>query len=145
MKQLKIFMIIALLIMVGNTYGDNLKLTDFTINPGETLDIAVELDNPDNQYIMTEFWMSLPEGVSIAKDDDGELLYEEGDRFDRTHSLTISEDEGNTYHFLIYSSKNKALKGSSGALFTLTLKAAPKATKGKYQGKIFGQILFGCN
>lgn len=140
MKQLKVFMLMALLTMVGNAYGDALKVADFTINPGATYELAVELDNPDNQYIMTEFWMSLPEGISIAKDEDDEYLFAESLRFDRTHSLTISEESGNVYHFLIYSSKNKALKGNSGELFSVTLEAAENATAGTSQGKIFNQI-----
>ena len=130
----------ALLTIVGNAYGDELIVADFAINPGETIDVSVELDNPNLQYIMTEFWMSLPEGLTIAKDEDDEFLYEEGDRFDKTHSLTISDDGGNVYHFLIYSSKNKALKGTSGALFTMTLEADKNAKIGKYQGRIFSQI-----
>ena len=140
MKQLKIFMLTALLAMAGNAYGDELKVANFTINPGATYELSVELDNPDREYIMTEFWMSLPEGISIAKDEDDEFMYEEGSRFDKTHTLTISEESGNVYHFLIYSSKNKALKGNSGELFSVTLEAAEGATTGTFQGKIYSQI-----
>ncbi len=141
MKQLKMFMLMALLTMVGNAYGDALKVADFTINPGATYELAVELDNPDNQYIMTEFWMSLPEGISIAKDEDDEFMYEEGSRFDKTHSLVISKEaSGNAYHFLIYSSKNKPLKDTSGELFTLTLEADENAPVGTFQGRIYSQI-----
>lgn len=140
MKRLRNYLLLALLTLVGNANADQLKVADFTISPGGTYDMAVELDNPDYQYIMTEFWMTLPAGVSIAKDEDDEYLYEESSRFDKTHSLTISAEEGNVYHFLIYSSKNKAFKDNSGKLFTITLKAAENATNGQYQCKIFNQI-----
>ena len=131
----------ALLTLVGNAYGDNLKIADFSINPGETYDLSVELENPDYQYIMTEFWMSLPDGVSIAKDSYGDFVYEEGNRFDRTHVLTISkENEGNVYHFLIYSSRNKPFTGNSGELFKVTLEAASDATTGTSQGRAYGQV-----
>lgn len=140
MKLLRSYLLLALLTLVGNANADELKVADFTISPGGTYDMAVELDNPDYQYIMTEFWMTLPAGVSIAKDEDDEYLYEESSRFDKTHSLTISAEEGNVYHFLIYSSKNKAFKDNSGKLFTITLKAAENATNGQYQCKIFNQI-----
>lgn len=140
MKRLRNYLLLALLTLVGNANADQLKVADFTVSPGETYDLAVELENPDCQYIMTEFWMTLPAGVSIAKDEDDEYLYEESSRFDKTHSLTISAEEGNVYHFLIYSSKNKAFKDNSGILFTITLKAAENATNGQYQCKIFNQI-----
>ena len=140
MKRLRNCLLLALLTLVGNANADELKVADFTISPGGMYDMAVELENPDCQYIMTEFWMTLPAGVSIAKDEDDEYLYEESSRFDKTHSLTISEEEGNVYHFLIYSSKNKALKDNSGELFTVTLVAADNATNGQYQCKIFNQI-----
>ena len=125
----------------SNASADKLTVADFTIAPGQTYNMAVGLDNPDNQYIMTEFWMSLPEGVSIATDDYGDFVYEEGDRFDKTHSLTISKEaEGNAYHILIYSSQNKPLKNNTGTLFTLTLQAEAGATLGDYQGRIYNQV-----
>ena len=141
MKQIKLFILTALLTIVGNAYADGLKVAEFTINPGESFNLSIELDNPDRQYIMTEFWMSLPEGVSLVDDGYGDFMYEESMRFDRTHTLTISkESDGNIYHFLIYSSKNKPLNGNSGELFLLPLKAAADAQTGSYQGRIFGQI-----
>lgn len=146
MKQLRNYILLALLTLVGNAYGDELKIADFSINPEGTYDLSVELENPDYEYIMTEFWMELPDGLTIAKDEEGEFLYEESNRFDKTHSLTISkEEEGNVYHFLIYSSKNKALKGNSGTLFTLPIEAAAEAVSGTYQGRIFGQIFSDTN
>lgn len=131
----------ALLTLVGNAYADQLTVTDIAINPGGTNKLSVALENPDYQYIMTEFWMSLPDGVSIAKDSNGNFIYEQSDRFDSTHSLVISKDaEGNVYHFLIYSSRNMPLTGNSGELFKVTLEAASDATTGTSQGLIYGQV-----
>ena len=55
---------------MGNTFADNLSVTDFSIAPGEAKAISIELTNPDREYIMVEFWMSLPEGISIPQDED---------------------------------------------------------------------------
>ena len=36
------------------------------------LNIDVEFENTEHQYIMLEFWMKLPEGVVVDKDEDGD-------------------------------------------------------------------------
>ena len=78
MKTTKSIILCALLAFAGNALrvsaADGLHVTDFTIAPGQTLNIPVELLNPDDSYIMLEFWMQLPEGVNIDEDEDGELL-----------------------------------------------------------------------
>jgi len=141
MKTLRNIALCALLAVAGNALADELRIQPITIQPEGQTDVAVELENPDRAYIMTEFYMSLPTGVSIAKDEDGELLCEpNSERFDRTHSLVVEQGSDGTYHFLIYSSKNKPLKGSSGGLLTMTLKADANATPGQYEGRIFGQV-----
>lgn len=141
MKKLRFFLIGTLLALAGNVLADELRVPAASVKPGESSEVAVELLNPDHTYIMTEFYMSLPEGVSIAVDDDGELLCEPNSaRFDRTHQLVVELGGDGKYHFLIYSSKNKALKGTEGALLTMTLLARADATPGQYEGRIVGQV-----
>ena len=99
MKTIKLLLMLVLLTMVGNTYADNLAVEDFTIAPGESKTISIELNNPDSPYIMVEFWMSLPEGVSIPMDDDGYYLAEgNASRFTRSHTLEVNKQDG-YYHF----------------------------------------------
>ena len=139
MKQLRNYLLLALLTFVGSAYGEGLKVSDFTISQGGTYDLAVELDDPASRYIMTEFWISLPSGVTIAKDGNGDFLAEKSDRFGQTHSFSISEGEGNAYHVLIYSSQNKPLAGNDAWLLKLKLEASENVAAGEYQGKIFSQ------
>ena len=139
MKQLRNYLLLALLTFVGSAYGEGLKVSDFTISQGGTYDLAVELDDPASQYIMTDFWISLPSGVTIAKDGNGDFLAEKSDRFGQTHSFSISEGEGNAYHVLIYSSQNKPLAGNDAWLLKLKLEASENVAAGEYQGKIFSQ------
>ena len=141
MKMLRFFLTCTLLALAGNVHADELVIPAVSIEPGSSCEVAVELVNPERAYIMTEFFLSLPEGVSIAKDGDDELLCEpNSDRFDRTHQLVAEQGSDGSYHFLIYSSRNKALKGSSGTLFTMTLQATADLAQGEYEGRIFGQI-----
>ena len=50
MKQLRNYLLLALLTFVGSAYGEGLKVSDFTISQGGTYDLAVELDDPASQY-----------------------------------------------------------------------------------------------
>lgn len=141
MKNVRFFLIGTLLALAGNVLADELVVPAVSMEPGESTEVAVELLNPDRAYIMTEFYLSLPQGVSIAEDEDGELLCEpNGARFDRTHQLVVEQGSDGQYHFLIYSSRNKALKGTDGTLFTMTLQAAAGMAQGRYEGRIFSQI-----
>ena len=140
MKTIKLLLTLVLLTMVGNTYADNLAVEDFTIAPGESKTISIELNNPDSPYIMVEFWMSLPEGVSIPMDDDGYYMAEgNASRFTRSHTLEVNKQDG-YYHFLIFSSRNVALEGNSGELVSVAIEAATDAEAGTYEAKIINQL-----
>lgn len=141
MKTLRNIFTWVLLAIAGNALAAELTVADFSIMPGQQQEVAVAFNNADYECIMLDFWMSLPEGVTIAKDEDGELMYEESStRFRKSHSMEVAEKEGNTYHILIFSTKNETLKGTSGTLFTLTLEAAANAPQGQQQGRFYNQI-----
>ena len=146
MKKLRNFLLCVLLAVAGNALADELRVQPVNFSPGEQTEVAVELENKECEYIMTEFFLQLPEGISIAKDEDGELLYEPNSmRFDRTHTLLVELGDDGAYHFLIYSSRNKALKGNSGALFTMTLQADASIVPGQYRGRFYGQVFSDVN
>ena len=132
----------ALLATASNAFADQLHVSDVNITPGETKEVAVELQNPVHSYIMLEFWMSLPDGVAIADDEYGDPACTPNDsRFARSHQLVVSREADNNYHFLIYSSRNETLKGSSGQLFTMTIQAAANCASGTGQGRIYSQLM----
>ena len=143
MKRIKLFTTCSLLAFAVNVLAtDELRIADFIIAPGETKTISVELENPDVSYIMLDFLLQLPDGVTIDKDEDGELIAVQNDeRFTRTHELAVVEKESNIYHVLIFSSRNAAIKGNSGELFSITVTADAYAIEGTFQGRIFEQVL----
>lgn len=141
MKNLKQYLIMALLAIASNAFADELYVNDFNMEPGETKTVSVELNNPDNRYIMLEFELSLPEGIEISLDEDGELMVTpNGNRFTRSHVLEVEKLTSGNYKFLIYSSRNAALLGDSGELFTMTLTASSAIETGTYQGRFFNQV-----
>ncbi len=141
MRTIKLLLsVVVLLAMVSNTFADNIVVEDFSIAPGETKTISIELNNPNSEYIMVEFWMSFPEGVTIPMDQDGFYMAEgNADRFTRTHTLEVNKQDG-FYHFLVFSSRNAALLGNSGELISVAIEAASNAQNGTYTAQIFNQL-----
>lgn len=140
MKIIKLFLSMALFTVVGNTLADNLAVEDFMVTTGNTQTISIELVNPDSEYIMVEFWLSLPEGVSIPIGDDGFYMAEgNASRFTRTHTLEVSKQDS-FYHFLAFSSRNAAFLGNSGEFISVTIEAASDAQVGTYTALIFNQL-----
>ena len=141
MKTVRFILTTMMLALASNMFGDELEIQDFTIMPGETKNVSIELNNPDNPYILLEFEVVFPEGISIAKDEDDEFLVElNSSRIAKSHTLEVADHGGGIYKFLAYSSKNAAFKGTAGEIISMTLKAADNATDGQSQGKITGQL-----
>ena len=70
MKILRIVMLVVLLASASSTQADEVKVASVRMMPGESKTLSVELEN-ETTMIAFEFWMRLPEGVTIAKDDSG--------------------------------------------------------------------------
>lgn len=141
MKHKRMMFIGLLLIIVECSFADELKMMGFRIAPGETRNIEMTLENPDHQYIMIEFWMKLPDGVIIDRDDKGNLFCEgNAVRFNPTHQLVVREVGSNSYHFLIYSNQKEPLLGMTGALLSIRVKASESATLGVHSGMIINQL-----
>ena len=142
MKLHKIVMIWVCLAMAGHTLADELNVADLNIKPGESKVVSVELSNLDHAYTLLEFTLSLPEGISIAKDGDDELaVVLNNNRFSASHVLEAEEIGERVYKFLIYSGSNAAIQGSSGEILTVTLTADADAATGTVQG-VFSEQLF---
>lgn len=131
----------VLLATVGDTFADEFRVNDFTIEPGETKTISVELNNPDNTYVAFEFFMALPEGVAIATDGDGYLDVTLNSARSSRHTLEAELSSNGSYHFLCYSNRNNALKGTEGEILSITVTADAALENGVLQGRLFNQKL----
>lgn len=141
MNQFKNYLLFVLFAFAGNAMADQLLIPDFEIEAGGQCNVSVELDNPDNQYIMLEFYFHLPTGVKIAKDDSNNLIYAlNSARTKASHQLEIAEQSGGNYHVLIFSTKNEAILGTSGELFNMKLEAESTTELGNYSDRLFNQF-----
>lgn len=141
MKTIRLFLITALLMMVGNASADELIINDVSITAGETKTISIELNNPTSDYIAFEFWMRLPNGVRIVYDEENYLMAElNGVRANR-HELEVGEPSNNgVYHFLCYSGRNSSFKEKSGEIISLTIECAENAVTGNYTASVYDII-----
>ncbi len=141
MKTVRYLLIWALSAVTGNVLGDELHVDDFSIEPGETKEISVELNNPDHSYTLLEFKLTLPEGLGIARDEDGDFLIATSDRITRVHTLDMEETGVGEYKFLIYSGSGVAtIKGNAGELFKITVVAAETASGRNLKGRFHSQL-----
>lgn len=141
MKTARYLLTFALLALAGNALADDFTIADFSINPGETKTVSIELNNTENSYIAFEFYLLLPAGISIPEDIDGYLVAElNSDRINR-HVLEVSQMPDGSYHFLCYSNRNNAFKGTSGEMISLTVTAANEIPSGCKEGKLITQKL----
>ena len=87
---------------------------------GEISPLSISMEN-DHDVIMTEFYMHLPDGVFIAKDNEGN--YEVTLNSDRMndYDVVVVENTPGVYHFLCYSPSNTPISGTEGELMTVNI------------------------
>lgn len=135
MKILRIIMLVVLLALAGSTQADEVKVASISMMPGESKTLSVELEN-ETTMIAFEFWMRLPEGVTIAKDEDGDYAVTKNSTRLGKHDLAVAQDDDGRYHFLCYSNPIKTIKGNSGELLSIELVCAENVAEGNYTGSI---------
>ena len=128
-KQL-VFAIVAVAILLPmKALSATLSIENFTIKPGETKTMYVDVNNADMLVTMVEFYMYLPNGLSVATED-GDLAVDIAGRTTwKKHSLEAQMDAG-VLHVFLYSGSNATLSGTSGAVISVKLTAASSFTGG---------------
>lgn len=98
---------------------DTFYINDFTINPGETKQVEINLDN-DSVYTALQADIYLPEGLTIEQED-GDYLFELTDRKGRDHTIASTMLSSDAIRILIASQTLKTFKNNSGALVTFNI------------------------
>ena len=102
----------------------------FDIKAGEEKELLINLTNPQDEITLVQFDLHLPTGLSIKKSG-SDLDFDIAGRTSwRKHTLDASEVSG-AYRFLLYSSSNTLIEGTSGAIIKLTVVADNSFSGGK--------------
>ena len=111
---------------------DELSANDVNIEPGKTAKLEIGLKNA-NEYVLALFDLILPEGITIANDDEGKYAVELSRWHKKNFADVVPIDGG--YRILIMdASGNKTIAPGEGTMATITLQASADAKSGT--GKI---------
>ncbi len=126
------------------TLNNTLYSGTVEIRSGGNASISLELNNED-PIIMVEFFMQLPEGINISKDEDGYWdATLNGNRSNR-HRLEVEKNSDGLYHFLVYSSRNNSFKENEGELINIKVECNESMEGGTYQAMLRNILLNDAN
>lgn len=100
---------------------NRLYLPDFTICPGETMQVALILEN-DSTFTAFQTDLILPEGLSVVQEDD-EYLFDLTNRKASDHTIISKLRDDGAIRMVSFSIGVKPYLGNSGALVVINLKA----------------------
>ncbi len=120
-KVFVLWLFATLLPLTGAAASASLSIESFSIKAGETKEMIIDLSNPSDEITLVQFDLRLPSGLSV-KEADGEYDIDIAGRTTwKDHSLEANKLSDGSIRFLLYSSKQKALTGTSGAIIKVTL------------------------
>jgi hypothetical protein len=101
-----------------------LAIEPFTITKGGEAEMLIDVENPNNEVTLVQFDLRLPDGLTL-KQANGEYDIDIAGRTTwRKHSLDASLQSDSSIRFLLASSSNAALSGTSGAVIKMILQAS---------------------
>lgn len=116
----------------ANGITDKLYIDDISIEQGDTMEIAVQLDNADEVRAVQGNIM-LPEGLKFVTRANGRLDVRNLDERSEDFTLSCALQEDGSMTFAHYSPDGFAYMGSEGGIFTFKIEADKNAEPGEYQ------------
>lgn len=118
-------MICVLFLGVISAFGQNNTITipDVSVAKGKSISLPVNMDNTAD-VVAVQFTLTVPEGLSLNTA--AAMLSDRSD----DHDITFRNIGGNKYMAMIFSSQNKAIKGRTGKLMSVTLTASTALEEG---------------
>lgn len=136
-------MVFVLLIFVGRTYADNLAVDQVTIRKGGTMKMGIVLNNPTIQYVAFQIDLKLPDGISIANNEEMEPDCSLNEERINNHRLSVEYKGSGVYRLLAFSFPVNEFSGTDGDLVYVTLEADKEANLGDLVGEIKSQVFTG--
>lgn len=124
MLLLSLFHLCTMLAFAGGNAGDaKLAIEAFEIKADEEAEMLISMSNSDDDITLVQFDLSLPEGLTIKKTDGEYDIDIAGRTTWKNHSLEANE-VGSAVRFLLVSTKNSLISGTSGAIISVKLQAS---------------------
>lgn len=135
MKKIKVFVALLATVITGQMYGQTITANDVNISKGSTSEVTFSI-NSDKVAAIAEFKLPLPEGITIASDENnGEKTYkavvvDEMMQESSSHTVFVKQRDNGDYYVLVYNPNAKEFAAASGAFLKVTLLADKNATSG---------------
>lgn len=139
MKYRYLISIICILLMgVISSFGQNNTITipDVTVAKGKSISLPINMDNTAD-VVAIQFTLSVPNGLTLNT-----ATTTLTDRSDE-HSVTLQSVGNNKYMAMIFSSKNKAIKGRTGKLLSVALTASNSLEEGTEHQLVLSDVVIG--
>jgi hypothetical protein len=108
-----------------------------TIGAGEKAVLNIKLPNTITAPTAWQMALTLPDGIEVAKREDGTLDCQLSSRHDtESHTLTVADQGNGRYIMVCYSAKNIPLTGQTEDIVSLTLHATENAECKSFEGSI---------
>lgn len=116
-----IVVLAAVMVAITATAVNRLYMPDFTICPGETMQVAIILEN-DEQFTAFQTDLILPEGLSVVQEED-EYLFDLTNRKASDHTIISKLRHDGAIRMVSFSIGVKPYSGSTGAIVVINLTA----------------------
>lgn len=139
MKYRHLFSIVCFLLMgvvsaVGQT--NTISIPDVSVAKGKSINLPINLDNTTD-VVAIQFTLSVPNGLTLNT-----ATAALTDRSDE-HSVTLQSVGSNKYMAMVFSSKNKAIKGRTGKLLSVSLTASNSLEEGTEHQLSLSDVVIG--
>ena len=128
MNKIKTLLVAIAGLLSVNAFAQTIAPSPKTvvIEAGKTANVEFVVENEtDIKPALAEFFLYLPEGITVQYDEDEEdYVYEKNsDMLIKSHSVGISRRADGSFYVLVKNESGKEFKKTSGAYLTLTLEA----------------------
>ena len=117
-----IIVLASVLVAITAAAVNRLYLPDFTICPGETMQVALILQN-DEQFTAFQTDLILPQGLSVVEDD-GEYLFDLTNRNASDQTIISKLRDDGALRMVSFCMSVKPYSGTNGALVVINLTAS---------------------
>ena len=100
MKKIKFLFAAVAVLMSGNAMAQKVVCPDVTIDKGDKAELVFSIES-DQESTLAEFFLTMPEGISIEKNSKGRYLFTKGDMPTEDHTVTVTDKKNGDVYVLL--------------------------------------------
>ncbi len=114
------------------TYDNTIYASDIEAKTGTQVLLPICMDNV-NEITALQFDLYLPEGITIAKDEDDFHIMELSERATARHTFESADMTDGAVRVICYSTRNTVFTGNAGEVMYVTVNVAEELADGEYE------------